>query len=92
MYIGRGDVCIRDLPRQYERVRARFQTPQEAVNQMAEKTPQPAYLEEGLRLLVKNRVDVDELLAQGDCFPQKAAQDTFAPPTTDLLFSSRISE
>src|SRR5262249_34071492 len=62
MYVGRGNVRINDLARQYKRVRAQFETPKEAVNQMVEKTRLPDYLVKGLRLLAKRGINVDGLL------------------------------
>jgi hypothetical protein len=66
MYIGRRDfgrkVRINSFWRRYKEVRLRFETAEEAVTQMMEKVPLPGYLEEGLRLLAKNGIEVDELL------------------------------
>lgn len=62
MYSGRGDFPISDFREQYQEMRDTFDRPDYAVNQMREKTPLSDYLEEGLRLLQENGIDVDTLL------------------------------
>jgi hypothetical protein len=62
MYLGRGDFDDFDPLKRYSRITRAFGSPQDAVRQIYLKKPLARYLEDGLTILAKSGIDIDEFM------------------------------